>query len=174
MRTLCAILLCFISANTLSKELHYVGLQYEDQDVDGISLDGYTAQWRGVFGEKVAVFTQFSDLSVNSVEVRAKSVGLDVAFGSFAEGSPYIGMSVGEVKALGVDVSQTVFALGFAKYSGSGLDYDISAQYDEESSETIFNFLIRGSFGETGAGWSFGAATDGDDHSQSIGVNYLF
>jgi len=63
--------------------------------------------------------------------------------------------------------------LGYSKRSGQGLDYDLGLVYMD--GETAVGLSLRGDIGDAGGlGWFLGASTDGDLHTQSVGLGYKF
>jgi len=153
--------------------LQFMSGSYDRVSVYGSSIDGYGIGYMAVqdnfsFSLNSSRFSEFGETIVLS------SLGFDFGLGSFNDGAFYIGVggSYAHVSFWDEATSLFTYSAGYSKRSGRGLDYDISATHGD--GETSFGFLLRGQIGEDGLGWTLGAATNGDNHSQTAGLNYQF
>ncbi|MDG1495491.1 MAG: hypothetical protein P8Q91_06445 [Porticoccaceae bacterium] len=160
--------LMLLSPVSFADNLSFVGADYFRISGFGESVDGYRLSAMNVFSGKTAVGLSYIRVSENGVSADVTALNADYAFGSFNDGSFYIGGSVQDSDA-GSDAG---VAIGYAKISGEGLDFNVSVAHVD--GESALGVVLRGPLGDSGLGWNLGASTDGDLSSQSAGINFKF
>lgn len=139
---------------------------------DGIeSVNGYSLGYQGVFDGKISLaLTHFESQDDICDGCDIQSLVASYAFGSFDEGSFYLGASVGDSSE--ADESSHGINIGYAKSSGNGLDYNVSAAVVEGIA--AFGVTLRAPIGDSGLGWQVGLAESEGVTTTTAGLSMAF
>ena len=163
--------LLFLPAVSFADNVHFASISHMTLD-DGIeSLNGYSIAYQGVSDGKFAIglsHTESRDDLCDGCDFQ--SLSINYAFGSFDEGSVYLGAALGENSE--VEGSTDGFTIGFAKISGDGLDYNFSAAVVE--GVTAMGVSLRAPIGDSGLGWQAGLAESNGITTTMVGLSMAF
>lgn len=151
--------LLLLPAFSFADNVNFVSLNHMTLDDGTESLNAYSVGYQGVFGGKLAVglsHLKSQDDTCDGCDIQ--SLSANYAFGSFDDGSFYLGVAFGDGSEL--DDSTDGINIGYAKINSDGLDYNVSASAVE--GVTALGVTLRAPIGDSGLGWQVGLSdTDG-------------
>jgi hypothetical protein len=156
-----------LPAFSFADSVSFVGADYFRVSGYGESADGHQISVMSVFNAQTSVALSRVEVSKNGIDISVTNLAVEHAFGSFNDGSFYVGMGIVDGEAF-----EPGFTLGFSKRSGQGLDYDIGLSTVD--GETSFGATLRGEIGGNGLGWRVGTSSDGDIELHTVGLNFKF
>tara|TARA_R110000764_G_scaffold21549_1_gene54394 strand:+ start:75 stop:578 length:504 start_codon:yes stop_codon:yes gene_type:complete len=158
----------FLPAVSFADNVNFVSLNHVTLDDGFESVNAYSVGYQGVFGGKIAVglsHLESQDDVCDDCDIQ--SLSANYAFGSFDEGSVYLGAVLVEDEG-----STEGFTIGFAKISGDGLDYNFSAAVVE--GVTAMGVSLRAPIGDSGLGWQVGLAESDGITTTMAGLSMAF
>ena len=163
--------LLFLPALSFADSVNFASISHVTIDDGFESVNGYTLGYQGVFGGKLALglsHLESQDDVCDGCDIQSLSV--NIAIGSFAEGSFYLGANYSD-SSEAVD-SANGFNVGYAKMTGEGLDYNVSAAVVE--GVTAMGVSLRSAFGDSGLGWQLSLAESNGVTTTSAGISFAF
>lgn len=181
MKKLGLILLSLVPSLCYADTVHLANASLTSQD----SMSGYAISYTGIFKGRYAFKLEYDDASKDQVSVSSTSATFTYGFEPFATGSTYLSLGAVDIDSppvlinapsgqVSLDSSgvNAVAAIGYTKFSGQGLDYDISVLTMD--GETSVNASLRNAIEGTDWGWVLGIANSDGDTGVSAGVSVIF
>lgn len=173
MKKLGLILLSLVPSLCYADTVHLANASLTSQD----SLSGYAVAYTGMFKGRYAFKLKYDDASKDEVSVSSTSATFTYGFKPFATGSTYLSLGAVDIDSPPVLINapsgvNAVAAIGYTKFSGQGLDYDISVLTMD--GETSVNASLRSAIEGTDWGWVLGVANNDGDTGVSAGVSVIF
>lgn len=162
-----ALALLLLPAISFAENVSYVDLNMTIFDAGHDSVDGFEAGLKTVFDGKLSVDVGHFYAEDSDVSPSIKELSVAYAIDSFTEGSFYV--EAGVVDAGSAELASTV---GYAKLSGSGIDYDVSVSRID--GQNVIGLGLSGREGDSGLGWNASLRTDGEVDITSVGLSFIF
>jgi outer membrane usher protein FimD/PapC len=176
-----ALALLLLPAISFADSVNYANLNLAMLDSDYVSSDAIELSLQSVLEEKLSIYVGFLyavDGAFDNDEVAllpdVKKLSFAYALDSFSDGSFYLGAG-----ARNVDVAADTDAelsIGYAKFSGNELDYNVSLSNIDGDGESEFEFglALYGLVGDSGLGWNASLRTGTDVDVTSVGLSFKF
>ena len=171
----------FLPTFTFATTTHIVSAALTSQD----SIMGYAIGYSSIFNDRYAFALGHSDASKDQTSTSSTSASFSYGFKPFATGSTYLSIGVADTNQQTVTI-RTQFArvvldasgvssyaaIGYTKFSGEGLDYDLSLL--SMDGETSVNASLRIAMEDSNWGWNLGMANGDSETAVSAGVSVIF
>ena len=185
MKKLGLILLSLVPSLCYADTVHLANASLTSQDSMSGYMSGYAISYTGIFKGRYAFKLEYDDASKDQVSVSATSATFTYGFKPFATGSTYLSLGAVDIDSPPVLINTSsgqvsldssgvnaVAAIGYTKFSGQGLDYDISVLTMD--GETSVNASLRSAIEGTDWGWVLGVDDNDGDTGVSAGVSVIF
>ena len=172
-----ALALLLLPAISFADNVNYANLNFAILDSDYGSADAYEVSLQTVLEEKLSIYVGFLYVEGGAFEndevgdlPDAKKLSFAYALDSFSEGSFYLGLGVRDFDV--ADSPEPELSIGYAKFSGDELDYNVSLSDIDGESE--FGLALYGLVGDSGLGWNASLRTGTDIDVTSVGLSFKF
>ena len=137
---------------------------YSNGNIEMVDVDGYSFSLSNIIDDKTMI--GLSHLEANGdFDGSVTGVSAAYAFDSFAAGSMYVGISYSDSDIS--DQTDTSYSIGFAKVSGNGTDYNLSAS-------TVDGIVSYGVSVIADSGVSFGISESNGSSIVQVGYRFAF
>lgn len=181
MKKIFIFLALFLPTFTFATTTHIVSAGLTSQD----SIMGYALGYSSIFNDRYAFTLGHSDASKDQRSTSSTTAGFSYGFKPFATGSTYLSIGVADISQSTVTIRtqlgrvdldasgvSSYAAIGYTKFSGEGLDYDLSLL--NMDGETSVNASLRIAMEDSDWGWTLGVANGDGETGVSAGISVIF